>query len=433
MTAMANSTLTLALIGCGGMGLRHLQGLAELQRAGLSPFELIAVCDAREEAAERAATMAEDILGRRPEVLTDVGDLLDGPTGRLLDAVELVTDVGAHHRLGVQVLWAGKHLLCEKPLGLTVRACRLLVEAAEHSGMVLATAENYRRDPINRLVEALLRAGVIGRPFMAVQESVGGGRAVTITPWRHQKDRGGIVVDMGVHYTDLWRYFLGPIERVSGRVALFEPQRYPAPMGASMATYYGATSSPDPVEATAEDTSAGQVTFAGGALGHWLLSVAGHGEGYFTRRFFGSEGSLEAPADRTGRPVRYAPAAHAGGGSTGGYQTVDDTMARSLVPAFALDDATTRLFGARALTSYDLPFEEIDRKLLALEIEDFGRAILDGRSPEVDGLGGLEAVAAVYAFFESSALGREVALDEVVSGAVAPYQHAIDAALGLLE
>ncbi len=428
---MADRTLTLALIGCGGMGLRHLQGLAELRRADISPFELIAVCDARQDAAERAATMAEEVLGRRPATHTDVGALLDGPTGRLLDAVELVTDVGAHHRLGVPVLQAGKHLLCEKPLGLTVRACRLLVQAAEQSGTVLATAENYRRDPINRLVAALLQAGAIGRPFMALQESVGGGRAVTITPWRHQKDRGGIVVDMGVHYTDLWRYFLGPIERVSGRVALFEPQRYPAPMPASMASYYGASPSPDPVEASAEDTSAGQVTFAGGALGHWLLSVAGHGEGLFTRRFYGSEGSLDVPADRTGRPVRFAPAAHAAGGDTGGYRSLDDAMIRSLVPAFALDDATARLFGARALASYDLPFEEIDRKLLALEIEDFGRAILDGRPPEVDGPGGLEAVAAVYAFFESSALGREVTLDEVASGAVAPYQHAIDAALGL--
>jgi hypothetical protein len=83
------------------------------------------------------------------------------------------------------------------------------------------------------------------------------------------------------------------------------------------------------------------------------------------------------------------------------------------------------------LASYDLPFEEIDRKLLGLEIEDFGRAIREGLAPEVDGVGGLEAVAAVYAFFESSALGREVTFDEVAGGAVAGYQHDIDWALGL--
>jgi predicted dehydrogenase len=428
---MADSRLALALIGCGGMGLRHMHGLAELQRAGLSRFDLIAVCDTRPEAATRAADTAETLLGRRPEVYATIDDLLRGPTGRLLDAVDLVTDVGAHHSLGVAVLEAGKHLLCEKPLGLTVRACRLLVDAAASAGTVLATAENYRRDPINRLVAALIQGGVIGRPFIALQESVGGGRAVTITPWRHLKDRGGIVIDMGVHYTDLWQYFLGPIERVSGRVSLFEPLRYHAPVRASMSAFYGETSAREPVQATAEDTAAGHVAFASGALGQWLLSVAGHGDGYFTRRFYGSEGSIQAPADRTGHPVLYAGATHRQNGDVGGRRALDDDMARSLVPAFSLDEPTTRLFGASLVTSYALPFEEIDRKLLALEIEDFGRAIRDGRAPEVDGVGGLEAVAAVYAFFESSVLGRDVTFDEVTSGAAAGYQHAIDVALGL--
>src|SRR5262249_7652761 len=100
-------------------------------------------------------------------------------------------------------------------------------------------------------------------------------------------------------------------------------------------------------------------------------------------------------------------------------------------PGFSLDEPTTRLFGASLLVSYDLPFDAIDRKLLALELEDFGRAILDRRPPEVDGQGGLDAVAAVYAFFESAVAGREVALADVASGAADAYQRDIDVALGL--
>jgi predicted dehydrogenase len=423
---LADSTLALALIGCGGMGLRHVQGLAELQRAGLSPFRLAAVCDARHDAATRAADMAEDVLGHRPEIHTALDDLIAGPSGRLLDAVDLVTDVAAHHSLGVPLLQAGKHVLCEKPLGLTVQACRLLVDAAAGSGAVLATAENYRRDPINRLVAALLQSGAIGAPFMALQESVGGGRAVTITPWRHYKDRGGIVVDMGVHYTDLWLYFLGPIERIAGRTALFEPVRHVEAMSGHMATFYaGGPATSEPVQATAEDTAAGQVTFGGGALGHLLLSLAGHGEGYFMRRFYGSEGSIDAPSDRSGRPVRLA------GSAQRAFQTLDEPAARSLVPAFKLDEPTARLFGAPVVASYDLPGEVIDRKLLALELEDFGRAILDRRPPEVDGQGGLDAVAAMYAFFESSIARREVTLAEVANGSLDAYQRDINIALGL--
>jgi predicted dehydrogenase len=375
----------------------------------------------------RAAGTAEEVLGHRPEVHTDLDDLLAGSTGRLLDAVDLVTDVATHHSLGVPLLQAGKHVLCEKPLGLTVQACRLLVDAAARGGAVLATAENYRRDPINRLVAALLRAGAIGTPFMALQESVGGGRTVTITPWRHYKDRGGIVVDMGVHYTDIWLYFLGPITRITGEIARFEPVRYPEPMRGPMASFYAGAGTSEPVQATAEDTAAGQVTFAGGALGHFLLSLAGHGEGYFLRRFYGSEGLLEAPVDRSGRSIRVA------GSDTGGLRTVDEATARSLAPGFSLDEPTTRLFGASLLPSYELPFEVIDRRLLALELEDFGRAILDHRPPEVDGQGGLDAVAAIYAFFESSIAGRAVSLAEVASGALDVYQREINVALGLVD
>jgi predicted dehydrogenase len=418
---LADSTLGLALIGCGGMGLRHLRGLAELHRAQLSPFDLVAVCDARPEAAERAATLAMDLLGRRPAIFSSLDALLGDPAGRSVDAIDLVTDVGAHHTLGVQVLQQGKHLLCEKPLGLTVRACRLLIDAADAAGVVLATAENYRRDPMNRLVAALLHGGVIGRPFMAIQESVGGGRGVIITPWRHMKDRGGIVLDMGVHYSDLWLYFLGPIERVSGRGAIFEPLRYPAPAPDGGAVEAGV------VQATAEDTSAGQVVFGSGAIGQWLLSLAGHGEGYFTRRFYGSEGSLIAPSDRTGHPVLFAAS-----NATGGSRPLDEADVRALVPGFQLDDPTARLFGGPVLPSYELPFEEIDRKLLALELVDFGRAILDHRPPDVDGHAGLAAVATVYAFLESAQLGREVTLESVIDGTAAACQRDIDVALGLL-
>jgi predicted dehydrogenase len=232
---------------------------------------------------------------------------------------------------------------------------------------------------------------------MALQESVGGGRTVTITPWRHLKDRGGIVVDMGVHYTDLWLYFLGPITRISGQIARFEPLRYPQAMSGPMAAFYGTGApSSEPVQATAEDTAAGQVVFAGGALGHFLLSLAGHGEGYFLRRFYGSEGVLEAPGDRSGRPMRIATAGQAG------LRLVDNALARTLAPDFSLDEPTTHLFGASL-----------------------------HHAPEVDGQGGLDAVAAMYAFFESAVAGRAVSMDEVASGALDIYQREINVALGL--
>jgi len=86
---MADPKITLALVGCGGMGLRHLHGLAELHNAGISPFELIAVCDARAEAAERAAGLAETLLIG----LDSAKEAIRLSAKRLQDAALLVADL----------------------------------------------------------------------------------------------------------------------------------------------------------------------------------------------------------------------------------------------------------------------------------------------------------------------------------------------------
>ena len=159
---MADSTLGLALIGCGRMGLRHLRGLAELQRAQLSPFDLVAVCDARPEAAERAAALAMELLGRRPATYSSIDALLADPAGRSVDAVDLVTDVGAHHSLGVPVLQQGKHLLCEKPLAHSLEsAARIAAAEARHPGRLSVCYQLRYASQYQRLIW-LIRNGWIG-------------------------------------------------------------------------------------------------------------------------------------------------------------------------------------------------------------------------------------------------------------------------------
>lgn len=91
------------------------------------------------------------------------------------------------------------------------------MRAADEAGLKLAVAENYRRDPINRLAHALVDAGALGRVFLAVQSSSSGGEKVIITPWRHRREKGGIGLDMGVHYADVLEYLLGPINLFQAR------------------------------------------------------------------------------------------------------------------------------------------------------------------------------------------------------------------------
>ncbi|MGA1198646.1 MAG: Gfo/Idh/MocA family protein, partial [Candidatus Latescibacterota bacterium] len=215
--------LKLALIGCGGMGTRHLYGLGELAKTPFNNVELVAVCDLSRDNAELAASEAEKLLGTRPPIFTDMEKMVQEIPD--LMAVDVVTDPSVHHTVVCQALDLGLHVLVEKPMAISVKACQMMMDAAGRNGCKLSVAENYRRDPSARLTRHLLDTGRIGKPYMATLHAMRGGNEIFITPWRHLKDRGGPLIDMGVHYTDLIRYQLGDVEEVYGDARLVEPVR----------------------------------------------------------------------------------------------------------------------------------------------------------------------------------------------------------------
>src|SRR4051794_30407334 len=172
----------LALVGCGGMGRRHLRGLAELASSSLANIELVAVSDLNEDNANFLADEAEQLLGRRPAVYRDLERMAREVDG--LRAASVTTDAGSHHVVATACLEAGLDVLCEKPLAVTMRGCNIVVEAAKRAGRTLSIAENYRRDPINRLVRALIDDGAIGAPRLMIETSVSGRDRIAITPWR---------------------------------------------------------------------------------------------------------------------------------------------------------------------------------------------------------------------------------------------------------
>jgi predicted dehydrogenase len=398
-------TLTLGLFGCGVMGRRHIMGLKKLRDSGRLRFDLAGVCDLIAEPGQQAADLAADLLGRRPQVFTSLGQM------RLalgqLDAIAITTAPDSHVALGVEALESGAHVLVEKPQALTVRQGLRLVQAAERAGRKLAVAENYRRDPINRLARALLKVGAIGRPFLAIQSSSGGGEHVIITPWRHLRQKCGIVVDMGVHYTDLLEYYLGPIEQVVGMSAVVDRERR---------DQSGAWHPAD-----AEDLSVGVARFRSGALANWVLSLAGRGENHFSRVIYGTSGALAIPPDRSGQPLRLTQRHNGVDG------VVPESELLAQVSDFALDTTTAALFGGERPAAYSMEWADIDANLLAIEYDDFAAAIVSDRQPEVAGADGLRALAFVYGFLESERLGRAVGIDELLAGAGLPYQDDLEA------
>ncbi len=88
---------------------------------------------------------------------------------------------------------------------------------------------------------------------------------------------------MGVHYTDILEFYLGPIDTVVGMNAIVDAQRVDA-QGVKH-------------DADAEDLSVGVMRFRNGAIANWLLSMAGRGEGLFSRVIYGTGGSLNIPGE----------------------------------------------------------------------------------------------------------------------------------------
>jgi predicted dehydrogenase len=427
----SKTELVLGLVGCGGMGLRHLFGLQALREVNYKPAEnqvslrLAAICDPNRENAFYLADQSEKLLGQRPLIFSDQAEMLgDCPE---IEAVDITTGSDSHHTLVVEALEAGRHVLVEKPLAATVRGCNLALAAAEKSGKLLAVAENVRRDPQNRLARALIQDGAIGKPYLIIEFLAAGGSAIMLTPWRHQKESGGILLDIGVHSADLMLYFLGDITSISGQATLLEKvrQRSGEKIMVSESFYQKwLPELPEQIEATAEDLLVGHFQYANGTTGQWTIMQAAHGEKRNLRLVYGSEGVLELPPDRSGKPITLR--------RDDFLQPLSGPDLLKYTPSYRLDPLTAALFGEERPTSYQLSFEEIDQKLVAIELMDFAEAVIYRHAPEVDGYTGRKAIALVYGLIEAGLLRRALSLEEVEQDKYPVYQQEINHVLNLI-
>ncbi len=415
--------IRLAIVGCGGMGHRHMYGLAELHQTGWQRFQLVGACDPVLANAESLATQAEERFGEKPAVVGNLEEL--AKVG--VDAVDVTTTPPYHHTVAIETLERGWHTMVEKPMGLTVRACNLIRRAADASDAILSVAENYRRDPINRLAKALLEAEVIGTPRLLIHHAIGGSNRMLISVWRHQKDQSGVLLDVGVHYADMMEYLLGEIDTVYAQTRLHEPIRHnsAAVTGESGSNPAGVYTKwqremPAEFEATAEDAAYATLTFKNGAVGQYIEDHAAWGQGSWLRKIHGSQGSMTLPGDRGGGSITL---------NIDGHETINDQRILDLVPDFRLDAVTTDLFGGDRLWNYS--FTQGDAKNIAMEYGEFAEAIAGNKEIEVDAYQGTRSVAVSYAILESGATGQIVQMDRMLDESINTYQREIDEGLGI--
>ena len=167
----------------------------------------------------------------------------------------------------------------------------------------------------------------------------------------------------------------------------------------------------------AEDCVSALLAFENGAQGHWTAHFATAGESVAKRLVMGSEGTLNMPGDRSGRPVEVRR----------GSDVLSGEALLAELPDYSLNEIETQLFGERP-ASYSLEGPVTDRKLIAAEMYDFVEAVRDGRAPEAGGAVGLRSVAVIYAVMEAAMNGETVTLEDVLAGRFRAYQDRVEAA-----
>lgn len=278
-----------------------------------------------------------------------------------IDAVCICTPSGLHAAQTITAARAGKHVLVEKPIALTLADTDAMIAACVKAGVLLGVSLQRRTDPLNVAVHSALEQGALGPVVMA---------SVTIPYWRPQSyydsaawrgtyalDGGGILMNQGIHLVDLLLWFMGDVARVHA---------WQATLGHVIEV---------------EDTITAALVFRNGALGSILGSACAVPGFPHKIEIYGMAGSIQTEGDRI---VRWESAAPPPPGMTA-------------APGTAAAEAGASPTGISA---------EGHSRI----VQDFVRAIHGGGNVLISGEQGRRSLELVLAAYQSAQSGQTVVL-----------------------
>jgi len=186
---LPDNTISCGVLGYGGMGKFHVEKIN--QTPGLA---VIAVCDANLERIELARQEHPNLKG----YFTNLDEMLAMPE---LDLIFVVVPHNAHAQATIKCLEAGKHVVVEKPMCLTVEEANAMINKAKEKQRMLSVFHNRRWDNDYLLIKDIVSRGLIGEMFHI--EASGEGYGHPGFWWRSDKEiSGGIMYDWGAHFID---------------------------------------------------------------------------------------------------------------------------------------------------------------------------------------------------------------------------------------
>ena len=361
--------LKVGLVGTGGISNRHMA--AYLRHP--DRVHLTAVCDIVEPLAREYAkkTGVE-------AVYTDFDEMLRQAD---IEAVDICTGHAHHAGQSVAAAEAGKHVLTEKAMALTLNECRAMIDAADKAGVTLMVAQHLRHSPEARAAKRLLEEGKLGGIQAARTHVIMAGPKKS---WMNDaKEGGGVLLLNSVHHIDLLRYYVGNVKRVRGGVCRsVQPQMVNG----------------------AEDLAAATLEFENGAIGDvfasWTTYAVPEGASYTV---IGSNGTLcSTPPPIPGEgdsPVRHF-------GAVLFAVKEEDLDARN---ERDLQKLIHPPFGPIDTSGTDLP----STNFFVNEILHFAECCRTGQEPISSGRDNIETMKVIFGIFESSRTGKAVDLDDL--------------------
>jgi myo-inositol 2-dehydrogenase / D-chiro-inositol 1-dehydrogenase len=334
------------LIGFGAWGSHHARVIA----AG-SETELVAVADSSEKRRDEAAAAHPKLA-----VFVDYRQMLDCAD---VAAVSIALPSHLHHAAGRRVLEAGKHLLLEKPMALTIEDCRDLVQLAADRGLHVAVAHQFRYSGLWGKIKQLLDDGAIGDLHYAMIELWRNPYRQGEDGWRYDIERvGDWILEEPIHFFDLARWYFS---------AAGEPS-----------TVYARANARDPNRPRLQDNFTAIVNFPRGGFAVIAQTLAGF-EHHQVVRLTGSTGAL--------------------------WATWSGAVDRSFHPTYSL-----KHFDGEQI--HDVPISGKPGEVyeLADVVDDLAAAIRANRPPRVTGEDGLKSVSMCLKAQESVAKQSVVTL-----------------------
>src|SRR5712692_1691504 len=258
--------LGFAIVGCGMIARFHARALAEVPGARLVALVSRDVANAK--------TVAEAV-GHPCDIYSDLKPAL---ARRDVDVVIVTTPSGAHLEPAVAAALAGKHVVVEKPLEITLERCDRIIDACDRCGVKLCTIFPSRFGDANQTLKKAVDTGRFGRLTLG---------ETTCKWWRPQSyydvggwkgtralDGGGALMNQAIHNVDLLLWLMGPVTHINGFTATLAHERIEV-----------------------EDTAVACFRFASGALGVIQASTSVHPGHPKTIAIHGDKGSAVIEQD----------------------------------------------------------------------------------------------------------------------------------------